>query len=168
MDLASDQGVPPYVIFSDASLLEMVRKRPVEGEKFMYISGVGEYKLAKYGEAFIQVIKDNPLPKMLDNRLEDDVNVTLDHFIEHKSVETVAEVLGMNINTVYMHLSKAIAVGLADKKEVTGLEDADIDYIMQMAEMTGYFEDNKLKPVFDAMDGMYDYGTLRCVLAEHQ
>jgi len=168
MDLASDQGVPPYVIFSDASLLEMVRKRPVEGEKFMYISGVGEYKLAKYGEAFIQVIKDNPLPKMLDNRLDDDVNVTLDHFIEHKSVETVAEVLGININTVYMHLSKAIAVGLVDKKEVTGLEDADIDYIMQMAEMTGYFEDNKLKPVFDAMDGMYDYGTLRCVLAEHQ
>jgi hypothetical protein len=35
-----------------------------------------------------------------------------------------------------------------------------------MAEMTGYFEDQKLKPVFDALDGMYDYGTLRCVLAE--
>ncbi len=166
MDLASDQGVPPYVIFSDASLLEMVKKRPVEGEKFMYISGVGEYKLAKYGEEFIQVIKANPLPKKLDNRLDDEVNVSLDHFLEHKSVETVAEVLGININTVYMHLSKAIAVGLVDKKDVTGLVDADIDYIIQMAEMTGYLEEKKLKPVFDALDGMYDYGTLRCVLAE--
>lgn len=165
-DLATDQGVPPYVIFSDASLLEMVRKRPVEGEKFMYISGVGEYKLAKYGEAFIQAIKDNPLPEKLDNRLEDEVNVTLDHFLEHKSVETVAEVLELNLNTVYMHLSKAIAVGLVDKKEVTGLTDEDIDYIIQMAEMTGYLEDKKMKPVFDALDGMYDYGTLRCVLAE--
>lgn len=166
MDLASDQGVPPYVIFSDASLLEMVKKRPVEGEKFMYISGVGEYKLAKYGEVFIQVIKDNPLPAKLDNRLEEDVNVSLDHFLEHKSVETVAEVLGINVNTVYMHLSKAIAIGLVDKKDVTGLEDGDIDYIIQMAEMTGYLEEKKLKPVFDALDGMYDYGILRCVLAE--
>lgn len=166
MDLATDQGVPPYVIFSDHSLLEMVRKRPVEGEKFMYISGVGEYKLAKYGDVFIEVIKANPLPDKLDNRLDDDVNVSLDHFLEHKSVETVAEVLGININTVYMHLSKAIAVGLVDKKDVTGLEDGDIDYIIQMAEMTGYLEEKKMKPVFDALDGMYDYGTLRCVLAE--
>ncbi|TDR18362.1 DNA helicase RecQ [Marinicella litoralis] len=165
-DLASDQGVPPYVIFSDASLLEMVRKRPVEGEKFMYISGVGEYKLAKYGEVFIQVIKDNPLPSKLDNRLDEEVNVSLDHFLEHQSVEKVAEVLGINVNTVYMHLSKAIAIGLVDKKDVTGLEDGDIDYIIQMAEMTGYLEDKKMKPVFDALDGMYDYGTLRCVLAE--
>ena len=132
----------------------------------MYISGVGEYKLAKYGEVFIQVIKDNPLPDKLDNRLEEEVNVSLDHFLEHKSVETVAEVLGINVNTVYMHLSKAIAVGLVDKKDVTGLDDGDIDYIIQMAEMTGYFEDQKLKPVFDALDGMYDYGILRCVLAE--
>jgi hypothetical protein len=53
-----------------------------------------------------------------------------------------------------------------DKKDVTGLEDADIDYIIQMAEMTGYLEEKKMKPVFDALDGMYDYGTLRCVLAE--
>jgi ATP-dependent DNA helicase RecQ len=165
-NLAAEQGVPPYVIFSDVSLLEMVRKRPIEGEKFMYISGVGEYKLAKYGEVFIQVIKDNPLPDKLDNRLEEEVNVSLDHFLEHKSVETVAEVLGINVNTVYMHLSKAIAVGLVDKKDVTGLDDGDIDYIIQMAEMTGYFEDQKLKPVFDALDGMYDYGILRCVLAE--
>ncbi|MCX7553526.1 DNA helicase RecQ [Marinicella sp. S1101] len=166
MDLATDQGVPPYVIFSDASLLEMVRKRPVEGEKFMYISGVGEYKLAKYGEVFIEVIKANPLPDKLDNRLDDEVNVSLDHFLEHKSVEKVAEVLGINVNTVYMHLSKAIAVGLVDKKDVTQLEDTDIDYIIQMAEMTGYLEEKKLKPVYDALDGMYDYGTLRCVLAE--
>lgn len=166
MDLASDQGVPPYVIFSDASLLEMVKKRPVEGEKFMYISGVGEYKLAKYGDVFIEVIKANPLPAKLDNRLSEEVNVSLDHFLELKSVESVAEKLGINLNTVYMHLSKAIAVGLVDKKDVTGLEDADIDYIIQMAEMTGYLEEKKMKPVFDALDGMYDYGTLRCVLAE--
>ncbi|WP_246172693.1 DNA helicase RecQ [Marinicella rhabdoformis] len=165
-NLAADQGVPPYVIFSDVSLLEMVKKRPIESEKFMYIQGVGEYKLAKYGKQFIQVIKDNPLPEKLDNRLDEAVNVTLDHFLEHKDVETVAEILGINLNTVYMQLSQAIAVGLVDKKDVTGLDENEIEYIIQTAEMTEYLEDKKLKPVYDALEGMYDYGTLRCVLAE--
>ncbi|KAA3640946.1 MAG: DNA helicase RecQ, partial [Proteobacteria bacterium] len=118
-DLATEHGVPPYVIFSDASLLEMVRKRPVEGEKFMYISGVGEYKLAKYGEMFLKVIKENPLPEKLDNRLEEEVNVSLDHFLELQSVEAVAETLNLNIKTVYAHLSQAIAAGLVDRKAVT-------------------------------------------------
>jgi len=165
-DLAAEHGVPPYVIFSDASLLEMIRKRPVEGEKFMYISGVGEYKLAKYGEAFLKVIKENALPEKLDNRLEDEVNVSLDHFLELQSVEAVADKLGLNINTVYMHLSQAIAAGLVDRKAVTELDDSEIDYIEETAEMTGYIEDKKLKPVFDSLDGLYEYGILRCVLAE--
>ncbi|MFV0543530.1 MAG: DNA helicase RecQ [Marinicella pacifica] len=165
-DLAAEHGVPPYVIFSDASLLEMVRKRPVEGEKFMYISGVGEYKLAKYGEAFLKVIKDNPLPEKLDNRLEDEVNVTLDHFLELESVDAVAETLDLNTKTVYAHLAQAIAAGLVDRKAVTELDDNEIDYIEETAEMTGYIEDKKLKPVYDALDGLYEYGVLRCVLAE--
>ncbi len=165
-NLAAEHGVPPYVIFSDASLLEMVRKRPIESEKFMYVQGVGEYKLAKYGKQFIQVIKDNPLPEKLDNRLEEVVNVTLDHFLEHKDAEAVADILDLNINTVYMHLSQAIAVGLVDKRDVTGLDDNEIEYIIQTAEMTEYLDDKKLKPVYDALDGLYDYGTLRCVLAE--
>ncbi|MCX7545475.1 DNA helicase RecQ [Marinicella sp. S6413] len=165
-DLAAEHGVPPYVIFSDASLLEMIRKRPVEGEKFMYISGVGEYKLAKYGEAFLKVIKDNPLPEKLDNRLDDEVNVSLDHFLELKSVDAVAKKLDLNTKTVYAHLAQAIAAGLVDRKEVTELDDNEIDYIEETAEMTGYMEDKKLKPVFDALDGLYDYGVLRCVLAE--
>lgn len=166
MDLAVEQGVPPYVIFADTSLLEMVKKRPVESEKFMYISGVGEYKLSKYGEQFIQVIKDNPLPEKLDNRLDNVSNITLDHFLELKDVHAVADVLELNVNTVYMHLSKAIAAGLVDKKDVTDLEDNEIEYIIQTAEMTGYLEDKKLKPIYDALDGMFDYGVLRCVLAE--
>ncbi|MCF6300844.1 MAG: DNA helicase RecQ [Proteobacteria bacterium] len=165
-DLAADQGVPPYVIFSDASLLEMVKKRPVEHEKFMYISGVGEYKLTKYGDDFLAVIHANPLPEKLDNRLSEAVNVSLDHFLEHKSVEKVAEIVQINVNTVYAHLSQAIAVGLVDKKEVVDLQDNEIEYIINTAEMTGYLDDKKMKPVFDALEGVYDYGTLRCVLAE--
>ena len=49
---------------------------------------------------------------------------------------------------------------------MTELDDNEIDYIEETAEMTGYIEDKKLKPVYDALDGLYEYGVLRCVLAE--
>ena len=54
--LAEEQGVPPYVIFGDASLVEMSRKRPVTEADFLEINGVGNVKLERYGAAFLQVI----------------------------------------------------------------------------------------------------------------
>ncbi len=54
--LAREQGVPPYVIFHDATLREMMTQRPQSLREFGTISGVGERKLDKYGEAFLSVL----------------------------------------------------------------------------------------------------------------
>lgn len=54
---ASEAGMPPYIIFSDASLHEMVRFLPTTKTDMLKISGVGEHKLEKYGEKFMQEIK---------------------------------------------------------------------------------------------------------------
>jgi ATP-dependent DNA helicase RecQ len=51
--LAREQGVPAYVIFHDATLLAMLRERPQTLDAMAAISGVGERKLARYGEAFL-------------------------------------------------------------------------------------------------------------------
>jgi ATP-dependent DNA helicase RecQ len=55
--LADSQGVPPYVIFPDKSLREMSVTRPHDREHFATISGVGEFKLEKYGPVFMDEIK---------------------------------------------------------------------------------------------------------------
>ena len=55
-ELADEQGVPPYVIFHDSSLQEMCRTLPDNRTEFGRITGVGERKLEKYGDAFLQVI----------------------------------------------------------------------------------------------------------------
>ncbi len=55
--LAREQGVPPYVIFHDRSLLEMYEKKPRNLTEFSEISGVGQSKLARYGEVFLTLIK---------------------------------------------------------------------------------------------------------------
>ena len=57
LELAKAQGVPPYVIFHDTTLLEMVRQKPTGRLGLSKISGVGATKMDRYGEAFLAVIR---------------------------------------------------------------------------------------------------------------
>ncbi len=57
--LAEDQGVPPYVIFHDSTLQEMCIAMPRNPAQFGRLTGVGERKLGKYGDAFIDVIESH-------------------------------------------------------------------------------------------------------------
>ena len=55
-ELADEAQVPPYVVFSDAALRAMCRRRPASDEEFLAVPGVGEKKLARYGEVFMAEI----------------------------------------------------------------------------------------------------------------
>ena len=57
LELAREQGVPPYVIFHDSTLLEIMNQRPQTLYDMGRISGVGQAKLAKYGDAFLLVLE---------------------------------------------------------------------------------------------------------------
>ncbi|MDP2762678.1 MAG: DNA helicase RecQ [Sideroxyarcus sp.] len=57
-ELAREQGVPPYVIFHDSTLLEILNQRPASLTELGRISGVGQNKLARYGDEFLRVIED--------------------------------------------------------------------------------------------------------------
>ena len=56
LELAREQGVPPYVIFHDSTLLEILNRRPKTLAELAQISGVGQAKLARYGSAFLGVL----------------------------------------------------------------------------------------------------------------
>jgi ATP-dependent DNA helicase RecQ len=57
--LAKAQGVPPYVIFHDTTLIEMARLKPITLDAFAGITGVGQAKLARYGELFLSVVREH-------------------------------------------------------------------------------------------------------------
>jgi ATP-dependent DNA helicase RecQ len=57
--LAEAQGVPPYVVFHDRTLKEMCARLPRDLGALSTISGIGERKLDKYGQAFLEVIGDH-------------------------------------------------------------------------------------------------------------
>ena len=54
---AQKASVPAFVVFSDATLVDMSRRKPTTKDEFLEVSGVGEVKYKRYGEAFIEVIK---------------------------------------------------------------------------------------------------------------
>ena len=56
-DLANRDGVPPFVVFSDATLRDMARKRPRNQTEMLRVSGVGQVKFEKYGEPFLAVTR---------------------------------------------------------------------------------------------------------------
>ncbi|MGI9341347.1 MAG: DNA helicase RecQ [Gammaproteobacteria bacterium] len=57
-DVADQQGVPPYVIFGDVSLVEMSQRRPGNAQEFLAITGVGQVKLERHGATFLDAIAD--------------------------------------------------------------------------------------------------------------
>ncbi|OGT20084.1 MAG: ATP-dependent DNA helicase RecQ [Gammaproteobacteria bacterium RBG_16_57_12] len=158
-ELAEEQGVPAYVIFHDATLLEMVEHRPATLAQMARISGIGQRKLEAYGEDFLEVIRDHS---------EDDANTdttveTLQLFRAGMNANAIARHRGLKPNTVYSHLSAAIEKGQVELHEVVDLDEPAMTAIHHA------FEQNeggkRLKPVYEALDGKYAYELLRCVKA---
>lgn len=56
-ELAREQGLPPYVIFHDSTLMEILKTKPTNLDQFRQISGVGQAKLDKYGTDFLSIVK---------------------------------------------------------------------------------------------------------------
>ncbi len=54
--MAERENVPLYLIFSNATLTDMARRRPASLEDFLEVSGVGEVKARKYGKAFLRTL----------------------------------------------------------------------------------------------------------------
>ena len=57
-----ETGVPPYVIFHDATLKQMAALRPADAAALLAIGGVGQAKLSRYGERFLSVISAHRAP----------------------------------------------------------------------------------------------------------
>ena len=54
--LADEEGVPPYIVFGDATLIQMARSKPVDENELLLVTGVGQHKLEKYGSRFLDAI----------------------------------------------------------------------------------------------------------------
>ncbi len=164
--LASDGGVPPYVIFHDRTLIELAEKRPASEAALHDITGLGDRKVTRYGAAILEVIGGNKKHPLLDNRLSATVNQTLALHLTGKSADDIATARGIVLATVYGHFAEAIEAGLIEAKDVIQLDAGDLDEIQAAFDRCGTRDSLKLGPAHAALDGRYDFGILKCVLAD--
>nr|WP_255558297.1 DNA helicase RecQ [Zhongshania aquimaris] len=161
--LASEQGIPAYMIFHDATIAEMTERQPQTLEQLGRISGIGEKKLDNYGQGFLDVILANAGNSGDQN---DDVNDTAANSImllkQGNTAEDIASQRKLSINTIYSHLCQGISNGELVLSDVITLDDTQIKEILFAFELS---EDGKMKTVFESLDGEYDYTILKCVKA---
>lgn len=160
--LADQNNVPPYVIFHDATLMEMVERQPQNREQFARISGVGESKLSNYADDFLAVIQSHI--EQVNSATTDTVAESLHLFKSGMDIESIAQARDLKTSTVYNHLANGIEQGEIELNEVIKISDQELTAI-QEAILTTDDGQAKLKPVYDALDGMVDYEVLRCVKA---
>ena len=72
LELAREENLPPYIIFSDKTLIDMAAKVPVSKSEMLNVSGVGENKFSKYGESFLSVVEKCACeyPELLINKVD--------------------------------------------------------------------------------------------------
>lgn len=140
----------------------MVENRPETLKQLSNISGIGERKLADYGEEFLGVLDEyRNLEKNTKNNTEEE---TLQLFRLGMNANDIATQRGLKATTVYNHLAKGIERDEVPLTDVVPLAHQQLEAIRFAIEQ--YDGGKRLKPVFDALEGEFSYEMLRCVRAD--
>lgn len=168
--IAAEEGVPPYIIFSDKTLKEMSQVIPLSTVEFLKISGVGEKKVEKYGERFLQLLetfkaeKTNtihaPLQQVKPNKKIPTHLSTYELFSDGKSIEEIAEARGIAKDTALTHLVKCHDEDMeVDLQQF--LNPAHEPLILGAIEQVGA---EKLKPIKEILPKEVTYFEIRYVI----
>ena len=163
-EIADAQDVPPYIIFSDATLMGMVETKPTTQKEMGLLSGVGERKLELYAEQFLGVIRDY----VSEYKIPDTTTESIDLFKLGYSVGQIAKQRAIKEDTVYSHLAQGLEQGLLVLIDVVELPAQAIKNIEEAILELPLGQQNALKPVYDQFDGQYSYSVLRCIRAALQ
>ena len=172
-EMADETGVPPYVIFSDKTLVEMAAYYPQSVTSLLNISGVGQVKLRQYGDAFLEVIKaycekHGLKEKQKENvREKSDLNrryvIVAEAYNSGETVQNLMERYHVTAGTILDHLARYLAAGntLRNGDDLQPLTSATLE--QQKAAFAAFDELSPtfLKPVFDKLNGEMNYDELK-------
>jgi ATP-dependent DNA helicase RecQ len=179
---AEEHGVPPYVIFSDATLRELARLRPTSLGGLLAIHGIGEKKAGAYGDELIHEIRSycdragidtdvggaphaKPGRAARANLGERPVSAAkraaLEMFARGESVERVQQSTSRARSTVMRYLVEFIEQeGISDGSP--WIDDATLERIRAACRAAGVAT---LRPIFDALGGAVSYDEIRIAMA---
>jgi ATP-dependent DNA helicase RecQ len=164
-EIAKEDQVPAYIIFSDSALRQMETERPMSEQELITIDGVGKAKLEKYGEAFIKAIiefqnSNTPQKKEKGNTYK----ITLELYQSGISVDAIATQRDLAKTTIISHLAKLYTEGetidwseYINEDEISKIREAKQNLVLE----TPF----ALKPYFDFFEEQISYEKIRIGLA---
>ena len=180
--LADEQSVPPYIVFSDASLRQMAQNRPQAPESFSKISGVGNRKLAQYGKVFTQAIRDFckehelevtdnqasfPSPTELARQVTSKADITSTQMKTYElyksglSLPDISLKRNIRLSTVNGHIAKLIEAG--HEVDINKLVDIDRQAVIRAA--ISKVGAQSLREIREETGDTYDYQEITLVRA---
>ncbi|MBB1609457.1 MULTISPECIES: DNA helicase RecQ [unclassified Pseudomonas] len=165
--LAQEHSVPPYVIFPDATLLEMLRSQPTTLTAMAQVSGVGARKLERYGQAFLDVLTESEAAPATPTPVVDLSHELVSLARAGMTPAQIARQLDCTEKNVYNLLAEAIAAQQLSLEQALDLPEE------LLAEVQDAFleEDGELPPVAalaERFEGRVPQGVLHCVRAALQ
>ncbi|MBP2257949.1 DNA helicase RecQ [Virgibacillus alimentarius] len=179
--IADEKNVPPYVLFSDATLKELSRYIPEEKEDMLDIKGIGEKKYEQYGEVFLDVIKgwrkDHPdvkakiqisstspaKPKKDPNDDRPSHMISYQMFQSGKSIKDIALIREMSSQTIEKHLFRAYKDGFPLAWEIFFNPEEETQILAAYEEVA----EPRLKLLKEALPEAYSYTKIKAVLVKN-
>lgn len=184
--MADQQNIPPFVVFSDATLYEMSQYYPTSKEEMLSISGVGEVKYEKYAVALEQVIREfvevhqiekpdsrhllmknqkeklKKTSKATPAKLGDTYEETYRLYKEGKSIEDIAKERALTSHTIENHLAKGIERGWEINVYDFMTQEDEVCIKEAIEKVGGDF----LKPIKEVLPEHISYAAIKIVLQQ--
>lgn len=176
-EIADREKVPPYLVFADSTLKEMSEYCPTDHNSLLSIKGVGEVKLARYGQEFLQLLQQyseannlkpsNPSPeaKQLATKTQELPShiVTLQMYEEGQSLEQISQERKLKILTLQDHLVRCSNEGHA----VNWNSLIPPQHEQLILRTIGELGASKLKIIKDALPEEVEYTAIKAVLCKY-
>jgi ATP-dependent DNA helicase RecQ len=177
--IAVREDLPPYIIFSDATLTEMAAYFPHTKEEMLNIAGVGDAKFAKYGAEFLAVITEHCAKRGLTSRMDskprkqasrtkrtatgdDTYTMSYKLFRSGRTIAEIAAYRGLGLSTIENHLSRFVEKGEIELHEL--VDPSRVETIRTAIREAN--SENALSPIKEILGDDFTYGEIRAVLAD--
>ena len=161
--LADAQGVPPYVVFADSTLVDMLRQRPTTMQDMGLVSGIGAHKLERYGADFLQVLLGDAGDSGAAPAHEAQEIQAL--ALSGMEPEQIARQAGLPIRQVYQKLAQAISAGHIELHHAVDLPPGQLDRIQDLFLNDAEDDLPSVRAVAAELDEPLEEGVLHCIRA---
>lgn len=188
-EIASEEGVPPYIVFGDNTLKEMSLRMPLKSSQLIEINGVGEKKIQRYGEPFLKKIKEyveqNNIEvkwnsekfnkEEVEEKFKENIKkngkkksfvITLDMLREGKKFHEIAKEREIALSTIMSHINQYLEEGNKidfpiDFDCLFSKEEENL--VLDAVEKVGY---GKLKPIKENLEKDVSYEKIRFIVSK--